>query len=301
MEHNSDQAAGLLRQASSHLSDYSLNSNSTLVTSPTSPPLYRHGHRRENSVIEEDVSDHGAGLSHQDGHGLGISGLSEQKRVSITRKPVESQSSSQSPGSADLLLSPKSVCRTGEDRFDDEQEENLRSDSKLSSHPPFTANSDREPLKEHLSSIEADFECRMKNQPRSGRKSWLAVSILILAIYSTVLSGIWLIIAVVKLPYGSTVSRRGVPFSTASTLYAAFAKSIELSFVTVFVTFIGQVLSKRAFLQPRGVTLAEMTMRSWVLQPGSYIIQRYFHFACKFRVTRPLLQAKDYLSSPRPV
>lgn len=273
MEHKSDQAATLLRQPSSHLSDYSLNSNSTLVTSPSSPPLHRPGYRRAGSVIVEVTSSYEAGVPQQHGHGLGISGLSEQKRESITGKPITSKSISVNPGSADLLLSPMSTYRTGEDGFDDEQEGNLHSDPNLSSHQPFTANSDREPLQKRLSPTEVDFECRMKNRPRSGRTSWLAVSIIILAIYSTVFSGIWLIIATMKLQYGRTVSRGGVPFSTASTLYAAFAKSIELSFVTVFVAFIGQVLSKRALLQPRGVTMAEMTMRSWVMQPGSYTSQ----------------------------
>ena len=56
-------------------------------------------------------------------------------------------------------------------------------------------------------------------------------------------------------------------------LTAFFAKTIELSFATVFVSFLGQVLSRRAFMknQGRGITLAEMDMRSWVMQPGTMI------------------------------
>ena len=252
MEHNSDQADRLLRQPSSHLSEYSLNSNSTLVTSPTSPTLQHHGHSREISTIEEDTSGHGAGVLQQSGHGLGISNINELKRSSITRKPVEGET------------------RQREIRFDDEHEENVHNDSDVPSHQPFTANSDLEPLDKRSSPNQADIKCRMKSRPTNGRSSWLAISILVLAIYSTLFSGIWLIIAMMKLSYGHTVSRRGVPFATASILYTAFAKSIELSFVTVFVAFIGQVLSKRALLQTRGVTMADMTMRSWVMQPGSY-------------------------------
>ena len=270
MEHNSDQADHLLRQPSSHLSDYSLNSNSTLVTSPTSPPLHRHGHSREASATEEDTSGHGAGVSQQSGYGLGITNFTEQKRASITRKPVEGRSSSTKSLSPDLLFSPTSAARQRETRFVDEHEDNIHNDSDVPSHQPFAANSDLEPLDKRSSPTQADIECRMKSRPASGRGSWLAVSILVLAIYSTLFSGIWLIIAAMKLPYGHTVSRKGVPFTTASTLYTAFAKSVELSFVTVFVAFIGQVLSKRALLQTRGVTMAEMTMRSWVMQPGSY-------------------------------
>ena len=261
MEHNSDQADRLLRQPSSHLSDYSLNSNSTFVTSPTSPPLHRHGHSREASATEDDTSG---------GHGLGISNINEQKRASITRKPVEGRTSSTKSLSPDLLFSPTSAARQRQIRFDDEHADNVHNDSDVPSHQPFTAGSDLERLDKRSSPTQADIECRMRSRPASGRGSWLAISILVLSIYSTLFSGIWLIIAMMKLPYGHTVSRRGVPFTTASTLYTAFAKSIELSFVTVFVAFIGQVLSKRALLQTRGVSMAEMTMRSWVMQPGSY-------------------------------
>lgn len=56
---------------------------------------------------------------------------------------------------------------------------------------------------------------------------------------------------------------------TASILFALFAKTIELSFVTVFVTFLGQVLSRRSLIKSsRGVTIAELSMRTWVIQPG---------------------------------
>ncbi|KAI5205751.1 hypothetical protein E4T39_02778 [Aureobasidium subglaciale] len=59
----------------------------------------------------------------------------------------------------------------------------------------------------------------------------------------------------------------------ADLLTAFFAKTIELSFATVFASFLGQVLSRRAFMkhQGRGITLAEMDMRTWVMQPGTMI------------------------------
>lgn len=64
--------------------------------------------------------------------------------------------------------------------------------------------------------------------------------------------------------------------SSARIIFALFAKTIELSFVTVFVTFLGQVLSRRSLMKvERGVTISEMTMRSWVIQPGSMIT--HFH------------------------
>jgi hypothetical protein len=60
--------------------------------------------------------------------------------------------------------------------------------------------------------------------------------------------------------------------STASLLSAFFAKTIELSFVTVFVAFLGQVLTRRALMKhSSGITIADMSMRSWIMQPGTLI------------------------------
>jgi hypothetical protein len=94
-----------------------------------------------------------------------------------------------------------------------------------------------------------------------------------LSIYSTIFSGIWLMLAIVQPRYGRTIHSGGsLTPSTASTLFALFAKTIELSFVTVFVTFLGQVISRRSLVKAsRGVTVTELTMRTWVIQPGFMI------------------------------
>lgn len=73
--------------------------------------------------------------------------------------------------------------------------------------------------------------------------------------------------------------------NTASIVFALFAKTIELSFVTVFVTFLGQVLTRRSIIKAsRGVTIPEMTMRTWVIQPGFMIThwQHLKHVALTF-------------------
>lgn len=82
--------------------------------------------------------------------------------------------------------------------------------------------------------------------------------------------------ALAKPRYGSYVTEHGnLAPSTASLLTAGFAKLIELSFVTVFVSMLGQILSRRAFVkQSRGVTIAEMQMRTWIMQPGTMITHR---------------------------
>jgi hypothetical protein len=78
--------------------------------------------------------------------------------------------------------------------------------------------------------------------------------------------------ALVKPRYGKRIRAHGaLTPSTASTLSALIAKMIELSFVTVFVAFLGQAISRNAFIRARGMTIAEMSMRSWIMQPGTLI------------------------------
>lgn len=105
------------------------------------------------------------------------------------------------------------------------------------------------------------------------RLDWLSLTILFLSIFSTAFSGIYLILALVEPRYGPRIRSKGAMRpETASTLVQLFAKLIELSFVTVFVSVLGQVLSRRAFVKnSKGMTLAELTMRSWIIQPGTLI------------------------------
>lgn len=104
--------------------------------------------------------------------------------------------------------------------------------------------------------------------------SWLSTTVIILAIYSTAGSALWLAVAVAKPRWGRKIAATSGSLApaSASLTCAALAKSIELSFVTVFVAFLGQVLSRRAFAKrSRGITIAEMTMRTWVMQPGTLL------------------------------
>lgn len=120
-----------------------------------------------------------------------------------------------------------------------------------------------------------DFEPHHHCQSTQGVKhskfsNWVAVLILILAVFSSIFSGIFLGIA---LRGSSLPPSGGLSPPMAAFLTTMFAKLIELSFVTVVVAFIGQALARRAFKleQARGVTLAEMSMRTWVMQPGTLL------------------------------
>ncbi|KAI2735534.1 hypothetical protein DTO013E5_9287 [Penicillium roqueforti] len=105
------------------------------------------------------------------------------------------------------------------------------------------------------------------------RLSWVPLTVLVLAVYATVFSGIFLGIALRK-PRWRNVSGDGpVAPSTATLLSSAFAKTIELSYVTICVAFLGQVLSRRALMRDsRGISISDMNMRAWIMQPGSMIV-----------------------------
>ncbi|KAI1850744.1 hypothetical protein JX266_004026 [Neoarthrinium moseri] len=121
---------------------------------------------------------------------------------------------------------------------------------------------------------QAPMDCHSRRDVHVRRSSWLYVTLIIFSVYSTLLSGLWFVVSIVQPRYGKGISSSNDPHSiapaTASLVTALFAKTTELSFVTVFVAFVGQVLTRRAFVKTsQGVTLAEMTMRNWVIQPGS--------------------------------
>ncbi|KAI0885743.1 uncharacterized protein GGS22DRAFT_199935 [Annulohypoxylon maeteangense] len=119
------------------------------------------------------------------------------------------------------------------------------------------------------------LDCHSRRDVYVKRWSWTFIILLSLSLYSTLLSGLWLFTSIYQPRYGRGISDsegwKMAP-STATLLCTLIAKTIEMSFVTVFVAFIGQVLTRRAFVKKsKGVTLAEMTMRNWVIQPGSLL------------------------------
>lgn len=95
------------------------------------------------------------------------------------------------------------------------------------------------------------------------------------ALWATTGSCLWLVLAIKGHTWGYLVSSRsGISSADASTICTLLAKSIELAFTTAFIAFLGQNLSGMACFNPaKGVTLAEMSMRTWVVQPGTIFSQ----------------------------
>ncbi|MCJ1405122.1 hypothetical protein MMC11_008348 [Xylographa trunciseda] len=215
--------------------------------------------------------------------GLASASLSFTSRRSISRPPSERDSFDNS-SNAVWSLPIASAARAEDYGYNDSHQdiyEPSRSPSFISSiHQPYESVPDTDRLNPKIpvsvtSSGEQQsvnsFTCKSRRDIKRGRWHWLSITILVLAIYSTVFSAIWLVVAALKPRYGgfiNTTTGRLSPIN-ASTLTAAFAKTIELSFVTVFVAFIGQVLSRRAIAtRSKGITIAEMSTRHWVTQPG---------------------------------
>jgi hypothetical protein len=102
--------------------------------------------------------------------------------------------------------------------------------------------------------------------------SWVTIFMCFLALYSFCFSGVFLGIALARPRWGRRIGGDGnLSYNTATLLSALFSKTVELAFVAVLVTTIGQILSRRAIARRsghHGITIAEITMRSWILQPG---------------------------------
>ncbi|KAF8860800.1 hypothetical protein BDZ45DRAFT_713534 [Acephala macrosclerotiorum] len=114
-------------------------------------------------------------------------------------------------------------------------------------------------------------DCPAKSSIHLGKSSWQSIVNILVIVYATIFSGIWLALSIVKPRYGRIIHPGGsfAP-STASTIFALIAKTIEISSVTVFVTFLGQVLTRTSF-GSQGFTLAQMAMRVWIYQPGTIL------------------------------
>ncbi|KAK6538026.1 hypothetical protein TWF694_010919 [Orbilia ellipsospora] len=110
-----------------------------------------------------------------------------------------------------------------------------------------------------------------RSRAKRSKLSSIGIMILVLSIFSTVFSILFFMIATVKPRYQHYIHATGtLSPNSASLLSAIFAKAIEISFTTVFTSFVGQVLSKRAFRRnSNGIRIADLLMKQWVYQPGT--------------------------------
>jgi hypothetical protein len=121
-------------------------------------------------------------------------------------------------------------------------------------------------------------ECQTRRDIVTSRLTWLSATIVFICSVSIVLSAVFALLALKGQRYGDYIgnnSEAKISVSTAILWTSVVAKTIETSFVTGFVAFLGQVISRRAFVRghSQGVTLSELTMWRWIVQPGTLITQ----------------------------
>ncbi|KAJ4375378.1 hypothetical protein N0V83_002464 [Neocucurbitaria cava] len=134
------------------------------------------------------------------------------------------------------------------------------------------------PLFDTTGGFDPGKECPTRRGFHTSRFTWMHAAIVFICSVSTVLAALFVTLALKGQRYGNWIGNEfdsKMTISTAILWTSVLAKTIELTFVTAFVTFLGQVISRKAFMQSsgHGVTLSEMTMWRWVVQPGTLFTQ----------------------------
>jgi hypothetical protein len=133
-----------------------------------------------------------------------------------------------------------------------------------------------------VSSLKSEFrpgkDCPTRRDFLTSRFTWLNGAIVLICSVSTALSALFIVLASKGQRYGDYIGnspKASLSISAAILWTSVVAKTIEISFVTGFVAFLGQVLTRKAFdtSSDRGVTLSELTMWRWVVQPGTLVTQ----------------------------
>ncbi|GAB1729477.1 hypothetical protein NU195Hw_Modified_160t1 [Hortaea werneckii] len=292
-----------------------VNSEAVVLTSSSNPtPRHRPGYARipsvsfsDGQVLKSTTGSYSEDETHPTpgpfcaGHGSRIATAS---RTKSSKPPMNSAQSSPRVQAIDepkssshmpiphqpLMSSPSTGGWSGTTHFDGSPEsdtayagaKHLGKQSTTSLHssfqPSIYAKSDT-----GLLSIRSRYDewgphesCRSRKLIKRKIGGCPSVTILVLAVFSTALSAIFLVIALLGPRYRRLVHTNGpLTPSSAAFLTSFLAKMIELSYITVLVAFIGQALARRALKQERarGVTLAELSMRGWVQQPGTLFTQ----------------------------
>ncbi|KAM0424505.1 hypothetical protein ACHAPT_010219 [Fusarium lateritium] len=104
------------------------------------------------------------------------------------------------------------------------------------------------------------------------RCGYVTAGVFFLALYSTIMSGLWLMTSILQPRWGDKISsKKGyLSPSNAALVSSLISKTIEISFAAVFVAYLGQVFTRRAMSwKTKGITLADLTMKNWVIRPGT--------------------------------
>ncbi|KAK5105095.1 hypothetical protein LTS08_001369 [Lithohypha guttulata] len=287
------------------------------ATSPTSRTPYRRQPSWQSSgkrYQHVSVEDHGIAEEvaeeeedNTEARGLGLTNLPKSTTSSVVRRvPVGGRSTPEPSG---LLGSARSdpLSQASTARNTDEIDTSYHNKWHTPSHQSSAQSLRDEPYKhvpseDNLLSHNHDHAhdhigCSTQQGPLKERWSWLTWIVIFLAIYTTLLSAAFLVIAIARPRWGHRIGTRGrMTYNSATFLSAFISKTIELSFATTFVATLGQILSRRAFArenQAGGISIAEMNMRLWIMQPGTLVT----HFVGVKYVARTLLGVTALLAA----
>nr|POF07176.1 hypothetical protein CFP56_31800 [Quercus suber] len=130
------------------------------------------------------------------------------------------------------------------------------------------------PIRERFGDYESHRNCKSQVRFKQKLGSCFSTTILLTALLSACISGLLLVVALVGPRYGRIIHTKGaITAANAAFITSILAKAVEISFGTVVIAFLGQALGRRAFNpeRPRGVTLAEISMRNWIMSPGTIV------------------------------
>lgn len=283
-----------MAQSTSTQHDYSaidpLSPTSEQVASPTHA---RQPFRRQSSSswvqpsaryyqvepIDQDLAEHEDTDYDQEragAYGLGLKNLP----TSIKRKPITSPEPLDSNGRISQATTAQSSANLGAANIDGTKWTSPTPQSSRYSLPESTYK--HVPDNTRLVSRE-QFSGPAQGCPTEGdllktEWSWFTMLILFLAVFSWIFSAIFLGLGIARPRWGHRIGTQGrLSYDAATLLSALVSKLVELTFATTFVATLGQILSRRAFASAKakpgkqGISLAEMNMRLWIMQPGTLI------------------------------
>jgi len=259
---------------------------------PTSSPSTRIPYRRQKSWVsptlqeehvapeDEEVAEADKSQDDIQGHGLGLSNVPEQDASSSTirRVPVGSRThpsaniAPETSRSFEVFSQTTTAQNTGDAHVGGGWSSPQSSRYSLK-EPAFQYTPSNVDLLPHDHGVDG---CPTAGDLLKSQWTWFTTMVVVLTVYSTLFSGMFLGLAIAQPRWGHRIGTRGaLSYDTATLLSALFSKTVELSFVTTVVATLGQILSKRAFQRGgkgnRGISIAEMNMRLWIMQPGTLV------------------------------
>lgn len=262
---------------------------------PSSLQLHGKRHARgssRNSVasqqIDEDIGQDivdRASFDTGEHQGLGLSGVPQPDidgPSSVSRRKTTYTNITPDLGQAHDHVDHIGAFRSGQPTPETEHRRWLTPDSSRTSlgdrEVQYEDISDQVHLIQRAGTQAPDGCCPSHGELLKEKVSWLSIIFILLAVFSWVGSGVFLGIAIAKPHWGYRIGPgKALTYGTATFLCVLFSKLVEITFACSYVAALGQFLSRKAFPKNsprhtgRGISLAEINLRMWILQPGTLI------------------------------